>query len=176
MNVTHRCRRLPAALLAALLAAPVIAAAQAPAAAGEEQHAPRQPKQARDDRADPHAPVDNVGRGTHFARKPLGEGVYFNDATRKAVHKYYAALAAKQCLSGVATPGRGCPPTHARQPWRIGQAMPAGAVVQPVPKAIRQSLPKVPPGLRYVQVGSDILLVANGSQMVVDGIDGMPVR
>jgi Ni/Co efflux regulator RcnB len=164
-----------AALLAAALAAPVIAAAQSPTAAGDEQHAPHKAKQALDDRVDPRMPADNVGRGTHFARKPLGEGVYFDDANRQAVRKYYAALA-RHCPTGTATPVHGCLPAQAKQPWRIGQALPATAVVQPVPKAIRQSLPKVPPGLSYVQVAGDILLVANGSKMVVDGIDGMAVR
>jgi len=176
MNAIRRGRPLLAILLAAVIAAPVLAAAQSPDPTGDEQHAPRKAKQALDDRADPRMPVDNVGRGTHFARKPLGEGVYFNDANRQAVRKYYGALAARQCPTGAASPGHGCPPAPAKQPWRIGQPLPATAVVQPVPQAIRQSLPKVPPGLRYVQVAGDILLVANGSKMVVDGIDGIAVR
>jgi Ni/Co efflux regulator RcnB len=171
MNAIHPFRPLLGALLAALIAAPMVAAAQT----ADEPHAQRQAKQALDDRADPHMPVDNVGQGTHFARKPLGEGAYFGDANRAAVHKYYAALAGKSCPAGAASTGD-CVPAQAKLPWRIGQALPAGALVQPVPKALRPSLPKLPPGLKYVAVGSDILLVANGSKMVVDGIDGVARR
>jgi Ni/Co efflux regulator RcnB len=171
MNAIHRFRPLLVAVLAALLAGPMLVAAQT----ADEPRTARQPKQALDDRADPRMPLDNVGQGTHFARKPLGEGAYFGDANRAAVHRYYAALAGKRCPAGSLT-SDGCLPSQPRLPWRIGQALPAGALVQPVPKGIRQSLPKLPPGLRYVAVGSDILLVANGSKMVVDGIDGVASR
>ena len=171
MNALHRFRLPAAALLAALIAAPSFVLAQTP----DEPHVPRQAKQALDDRADPHMPVDNVGQGTHFARKPLGPGAYFDDANRKAVHKYYAERAGKPCAVAAGST-ESCQPLQPKQPWRIGQPLPAGAIAQSVPKGLRQSLPKVPPGLKYVQVGGDILLVANGSKMVVDGIDGVPTR
>ena len=164
MNAIPRFRPCIGVLLAVLAAGPLLAGAQ-----GDPAHAPRQAKQALDDRPDPHAPLDNVGKGTHFARKPLGEGVYFDDRNRAAVRKYYASLADKSCPGGKGEP---CLPTQAKQPWRIGQPLPPGAVAEAVPKAIRQSLPNLPPGLQYVQVGGDILLVANASKMVVDGIDG----
>lgn len=171
MNASSRFRLPAAALLAALIVAPGLAAAQ-PA---DEPHAPRQAKQTLDDRADPRMPLDNVGQGTHFARKPLGEGAYFDDANRQAVRKYYAARAGKPC-SPDGSANEPCAPMQPKQPWRIGQPLPAGAIAQAVPKGLRQSLPKVPPGLSYVQVGGDILLVANGSKMVVDGIDGVASR
>jgi len=166
MTAFHRFRPLGGVLLAALIAAPALAAQ-------DEPHAPRGAKQALDDRADPRAPLDNVGQGSHLARKPLSEGAYFDNKNRAAVRKYYAALAGKPCPAGQS---EDCLPGQAKLPWRIGQALPAGAVVQPVPKGIRHSLPKQPPGLQYVQVGGDILLVANGSRMVVDGIDGAVPR
>jgi Ni/Co efflux regulator RcnB len=164
MNAMPRFRRLPAALLAALLAVPAFAAApdagNNAAADPDAQHAPRKAKQALDDRADPRMRSDDVGKGTHFARKPLGQGAYFDNGNREAVRKYYAAH-----------PDKAQPATSS---WQIGKSLPAGAGGRPVPAAIAGSLPKVPPGLRYLQVGSDILLVANGSRMVVDGINGVP--
>ena len=171
MKAIHRFRPLLVAVLAAFVAGPILAAAQT----ADEPHALRQPKQALDDRADPRMPLDNVGQGTHFARKPLGEGAYFGDANRAAVHKYYAELAGRKCPPGSASADN-CLSSQPKLPWRIGQALPAGAVVQPVPKGIRQSLPKLPPGLSYVAAGTDILLVANSSKMVVDGIDGVASR
>jgi hypothetical protein len=54
--------------------------------------------------------------------------------------------------------------------WEIGQPVPSGAAVKPVPKPLRASLPKLPPGHRYVEVGGEVLMIASGSGMVVDGI------
>jgi hypothetical protein len=46
-------------------------------------------------------------------------------------------------------------------------------VVHPVPQQIVVALPPVPVGHKYVQVAGDILLIAVGSMMVVDGINGL---
>jgi hypothetical protein len=48
--------------------------------------------------------------------------------------------------------------------------------VASVPQPVMASLPKLPPGHRYVQFGGDILLVAAGSKMVVDGISTRVAR
>jgi Ni/Co efflux regulator RcnB len=155
MKTTYRCRWILALLLAA---GPALAAPPSPADAGqargdEAQHQ-RKAKSAVDDRADPRMRSDDVGKGTHFARKPLGPGAYFDDGNRAAVHKYYASH-----------PFKG-----ARKQWQIGQPLPKMAAVTQVPQPVLASLPKVPPGHRYVGVGGDILLIAAGSRMVVDGI------
>lgn len=112
-------------------------------------------KQALDDRVDPRMRVDDVGKGTHFASKPLAPGVYFGNAHRAAVQKYFEA---HPLASG--TPAG----------WRIGEPVPHGVPLAPVPGSLLAALPKVPPGHRYVELGGDVLLVAGGSNMVVDGI------
>jgi hypothetical protein len=124
------------------------------AAAEPDTPMPRQAKMALDDRADTRIRTDDVGKGTHFARKPLGPGAYFDDKDRAAVRKYYEG-----------NPPGGHPPQ-----WQIGEVLPAGAPVGAVPRPVMATLPKLPPGHRYVQLGGDILLVAAGSKMVVDGI------
>lgn len=111
-------------------------------------------KQALDDRVDPHAVLGNVGEGTHFARKALGEGAYFGDRHRAAVREYYAAH-----------PAKGAPAN-----WRIGEAVPQGASLASVPASLLPKLPTLPPGLHYAQLGGEVVLVANGSKMVVDGV------
>ncbi|MEJ8836641.1 hypothetical protein [Ramlibacter sp. AN1133] len=143
----------PGAAVAPALPAP---AQQALGTGGAEPDAPvqRQAKMALDDRADTRIRADDVGKGTHFARKPLGPGAYFADKDRAAVRRYYDSN----------------PPGGSAPQWQIGQALPAGAAVGAVPKPVMASLPKLPPGHRYVQLGGDILLVAAGSKMVVDGI------
>jgi Ni/Co efflux regulator RcnB len=143
----------PGRALALLLATFVAAGC----ALGQDQA--HKPKQALDDRADTRMRTDDVGKGSHFARKPTQPGAYFSDRSREAVHSYYASHPATGLQAGAA-----------RKPWEIGQRLPATVAAQPVPPQIAGSLPKLPPGHRYVQVAGDILLIATGSKMVVDGI------
>jgi hypothetical protein len=121
----------------------------------------------------PAADVPPVGKGKHMGRKPLQPGAYFNDRSRNEVQQYYASIgqAGKDCPPGLAKKKNGCtPPGQARKEWSIGEKLPTTAVVAPVPAQLVAKLPPVPPGYRYVNVAGDILLVALGSKMVVDGI------
>ena len=134
------------------------AAAAAPRDDDDQPARARQAKQALDDRADPRLRTDDVGKGTHFARKPLGPGAYFDDKDRAAVRKYYEAH----------------PPGGQAANWQVGQGVPRGAAVATVPQDLRTSLPKLPPGHRYLRVDGELVLVASGSGMVVDGISRSP--
>jgi len=154
MPTTARRSRLSCLLLAALLAvAPALAAA-----AGDEAPKEHKAKQALDDRADPHMRMDDVGKGTHMGSKATQPGTYLGNKSREAVRRWYAEHPV-QCDRGCADPA-----------WQIGVPLPAGAPVASVPAPLLASLPKAPPGVRYVRVSGDILLVASGSRMVVDGI------
>jgi hypothetical protein len=124
------------------------AAAQAPAAA------PRLAKQAADDRVDPRMPASEAGKGRNLARKPLAPGAYIADRHRTAVRKYYEKHAA---------PG-------APANWRIGEPVPEGVPLAAVPKGLLASLPPLPPGHRYVQLGGEVVLIGAQSKMVVDGV------
>jgi hypothetical protein len=129
----------------------VLLAALASGAGAEEE---RQ-KATSDDRVDPNARLAKVGEGTHLAKQPLKPGAYFNDQARAAVRAWYAAH-----------PLKGKVPANE---WKIGGTLPAGS--GPVPQGLAGKLPKLPPGLQYVQLHGDVLLVAPGSGMVVDAID-----
>lgn len=125
--------------------------------AGAEQDtpgAPRRAKQALDDRADPRMRLDEVGSGTRLARKPLGPGAYFGDRHRSAVRKSYQAS----------------PATGAVVHWEVGAPVPAGARLKAVPRQWLAGLPELPPGHRYVRLGDELVLIAAGSRIVVDGI------
>jgi Ni/Co efflux regulator RcnB len=141
-----------AALLLAMLMA---------AGAGFAQAQGHKPKQALDDRADPRMRTDDVGKGSHLARKPTQPGAYFSDRSREAVHSYYASH-----------PPKGASPGEAK--WEIGRKLPSTVERRPVPAQIVRRLPKLPPGHTYVQVAGDILLIATHSKMVVDGISASP--
>ena len=114
----------------------------------------RPAKKALDDRADPRMQLDNVGTGSHLARKPLGPGVFFGDRHRTAARKYYA----EHPVSGAAAN------------WQIGEPLPRGASPAAVPKGLLAALPPLPPGYRYVELAGEVVMVASTSKMVVDGI------
>ena len=98
--------------------------------------------------------LDDVGTGTHLARKPLGPGVFFGDKHMTAVRKYYAEH----------------PASAAAAHWQIGEPLPRGAAQAAVPRGLLASLPKLPPGYRYVELAGEVVMVASTSKMVVDGI------
>jgi hypothetical protein len=52
----------------------------------------------------------------------------------------------------------------------VGQPLPAGVAYYAVPGPVLVQLPAAPVGYRYVRVASDILLIAVGSRMVMDGM------
>jgi hypothetical protein len=111
------------------------------------------------------------GGGKHADKGPK-QGAFFNTGNRDAVHHYYAS--SKNCPPGLAKKNNGCmPPGQAKKQWNVGQPLPSTVVVHPVPRQIVVTLPPVPVGHKYVQVAGDILLVAAGSMMVVDGINGL---
>ena len=104
--------------------------------------------------AAPRTRANNVGQGTHFARKPLGPGAYFGERHRSAVRKYYDEH----------------PVAGAAAQWRIGEPVPRGVPLAAVPPGVLASLPELPEGHRYVQLGGEVVLIAAQSKLVIDGI------
>ena len=112
----------------------------------------------------------DAGPGKHD--KGPRQGAFFSDRNRDAVRTYYAAPS--HCPPGLAKKNNGCmPPGQAKKMWAVGQPLPSTVVFHTVPQQIIVTLPPVPVGHRYVEVAGDILLVAAGSMMVVDGINGL---
>jgi hypothetical protein len=107
-------------------------------------------------------------------RAVVRQGAYFSSHQREAVHSYYASHG---CPPGLAKKHNGCmPPGQAKKVWRVGEPLPPTVVLAPVPQQIIVTLPPAPTGHRYVEVAGDILLIAAGSKMVVDGINGLAGR
>ena len=143
----------------ATAATAIVPAAVAPAAAQPAPGSQRAAKAAVDDQTGAHAPVaDNVGTGSRIGGKRLAPGAYFNGKVQALVRQYYAAHPA---------PGRAAE-------CRIGDPVPPGVKLTGVPDGLRAALPKLPPGHQYVQLGGEVVLVAVGSRMVVDGISRGP--
>ena len=82
----------------------------------------------------------------------------------------------KGCPPGLAKKNNGCMPPGQAAKWQVGHPLPTTVVTYAVPHQVLVSLPPVPVGHKYVQVAGDILLIAVGSMMVVDGINGLSGR
>ena len=154
-----------ALLLAAFITAPALAGPPAWAGGGKhggggaEEHGHKGGK------------GEDGGHGKHAGKGPR-QGAFFSSRNRDSVHTYYSS--GKHCPPGLAKKNNGCmPPGQAKKQWFVGQPLPTTVVVYPVPQQIVVTLPPVPLGHKYVQVAGDILLVAAGSMMVVDGINGL---
>jgi Ni/Co efflux regulator RcnB len=108
-------------------------------------------------------------------RADVRVGAFFNDDHRVVARTYYTQHygGPKACPPGLAKKNNGCLPPGQTKKWAVGQPLPAGVVVYAVPQPVLVQLPPAPVGYRYVRVASDILLIAIGTQMVVDGISDL---
>ena len=158
-------------LLAALVAAaPAWADKPEWAGKGKEKHEKHENKHGKGDRDDRH------GGNDHQGRREVRVGAYFDDHQRSSVRHYYQQQydgGRRGCPPGLAKKHNGCMPPGQAKKWAVGQPLPTGVVVYTVPQPVLVQLPPVPVGYKYVRVASDILLVAAGTQMVVDGITGL---
>ena len=177
MNTTHHVKSLLVLLLAAVIgAAPALA--QPPWAGGGKGNGGGDDKHENKGNGKSKSKGgDDAGKGKHSSGKPV-QGAYFDDHSRGTVQTYYASAGqgGQGCPPGLAKKNNGCMPPGQAKKWHVGQPLPATVVTYPVPHQIIIGLPPVPSGHKYVQVAGDILLVAVGSMMVVDGINGLTRR
>ncbi|HEX9328676.1 MAG TPA: hypothetical protein VF915_19280 [Reyranella sp.] len=112
-----------------------------------------------------------VGRGNSQAAGPPGN-VVIADRDRTTVYSYYRGqYAAGNCPPGLAKKNNGClPPGQANKLWAIGQPLPGTVAFYPLPGALLAQLTPAPAGYQYVQVASDILMMAIGTRMIVGAL------
>lgn len=94
----------------------------------------------------------------------------WNDEHRHAVREYYEERSRHgRCPPGLAKKHNGCLPPGQAKKWHRGERL----VVKyyELPSQLRVQLPPPPPNHRYVQVASDILLIAIGTSIVVDAVE-----
>ncbi|MCK9397963.1 MAG: RcnB family protein, partial [Methylobacter sp.] len=98
---------------------------------------------------------------------------YFDDRHRAVIHDYYVEqFRTGRCPPGLAKKQNGCvPPGLARQ-WNIGQRLPRNVTYYDLPPTVLNQLGAPLPGYRYVRVADDILLIAIGTGLVVDALQG----
>jgi Ni/Co efflux regulator RcnB len=165
LNQSHR---ILAMLLAAVFAAGPVVADRGDKA---EKHAQKQAE-----KADKHAQKQSekaqkhAGKRGKHEREDVKIGAYFNDHHREATRAYYTQHYgnARNCPPGLAKKNNACMPPGQARKLAVGQPLPAGVVVYPVPQPVLVQLPPPPYGYRYVRVGNDVVLVQAQNHLVVD--------
>lgn len=128
----------------------------------------------------PPGKANHVERGHRDRNVPtvqpvtLPVGGYFEQRHRDAVQIVFGAqLQSGRCPPGLAKKGNGCRPPGLTKPWKLGQPLPAGVTVHPLPPELKRRLGEPPAGYRFVRIGADILLIAVGTAIVVDAIEDL---
>ena len=105
-----------------------------------------------------------------------GVSVSFNFGSRETriVRDYYGGQVSKgKCPPGLAKKGNGCQPPGQAKQWQKGRALGSDVRYYDIPNELRIRLPAPPLNHKYVQLGTDLLLIAVGTAIVVDAIDGI---
>lgn len=125
----------------------------------------RQPMPAHEPRMGHDAP-------THSGQVQIGG--YFKPQHWEAAREYYGRPENQGfCPRGLAKKGHGCLPPSQTKKWRQGYPLPPSVMYYDVPRSMVLTLGAPPPGYRYVRVASDILLIAVGSNTVMDSIENL---
>lgn len=96
---------------------------------------------------------------------------HFSNEQRAYAHQYYGeAFRAGHCPPGLAKKHNGCMPPGQAKKWQMGRPLPRDVVVYEVPPQLVVKIGVPPAGYKYVRVAADILMVAVGTNMVVDAI------
>ena len=110
----------------------------------------------------------------HGAPVTVNQGSYFGDKQRTAVRTYYGnQYSAGRCPPGLAKKNNGCMPPGQARKWAVGQQLPRDVVYYSVPQSVLTQLGAPPPSYKYVRVAADILLIAVGTNLVVDAIQDL---
>lgn len=122
-----------------------------------------------------------AGNNKHEKKKEKGEKhaykhgeAYFTDHHRHAVSEYYGKnYRSGKCPPGLAKKQNGCLPPGQAKKWQKGKPLPHDVIYYNVPRSLVIELGVPPQGYKYVRVGADILMIAIGTRMVVDGINDL---
>jgi Ni/Co efflux regulator RcnB len=101
-------------------------------------------------------------------------GAYFGERQRLEVSNYYETQGrAGKCPPGLAKKHNGCQPPGQAKRWQMGRPLGRDEVFYPVPDAVAVRIGLPPTGYRYVRVLNDVLLIAIGTNLVVDAIQDL---
>ncbi|HEX4857095.1 MAG TPA: hypothetical protein VFV28_09795 [Limnobacter sp.] len=150
----------------------------------QEKHEKHEKRNHKDDRGDRDQRADRDDRGERKFKGDkaagkqqvdggLGTSVAFGfrGEDTRLVREYYGKQAAKgNCPPGLAKKGNGCQPPGQAKKWQRGQPLGSDVRYYDIPNELRLRLPVPPIDHRYVQSGTDLLLIQAGTAVVVDAI------
>ncbi len=165
-----------------LIAGPVLA--EKPPWAGGGNNKPGGPPEKYETKAPPPEPGHDAGsqdyHGKGKGKDPHGQPgkgphKHFTDNQRIVIHDYYANQyrKGKPCPPGLAKKHNGCMPPGQAKKWAVGKPLPREVVCYPLPSNLVVQLGPPPPNTKYVRVAQDVLLLATGTNMVVDAIQNL---
>ena len=104
-----------------------------------------------------------------------GKRKHFKDHDREYVRDYYAGEYSRKgkCPPGLAKKNNGCMPPGQAKKWAYGRPLPRDVVYYEVPQPVVVRIGPPPSGYKYVRVASDILMIAIGTNMVIDAIQDL---
>jgi Ni/Co efflux regulator RcnB len=99
---------------------------------------------------------------------------YFSDSQVQVISQYFTQnKSASACPPGLAKKNNGCRPPGQVKQWQRGQRLPDDVVYYDLPSALLRELGRTPEGQKVVRVGTDLLLIAVGTRMVIDAIEDL---
>lgn len=143
------------------------AGADKPASAGngKHKHSKSAKHKNKDKKSKSHSSSSKAEHGKHFAKRD-----------RDSVHEHFDRefREGKDCPPGLAKKNNGClPPGQAKKQWHQGEPLPQAVVYHDLPRKLLLELPPLPHGQRYVRVLRAVLLIDEGTRMVIDAIEDL---
>ena len=108
------------------------------------------------------------------AREEDARRHHFEERHRMIVREYYdKEYRGGHCPPGLKKKHDGCMPPGQARKWKYGRPLPRDVAYYEVPQSLVVQIGVPPSGYRYVRVASDILMIAIGTNMVVDAIQDL---
>lgn len=162
----HFCKLALITLIATLASPPVLADKPEWAGGGKGGKHGRQGDDRQEYRRD-----DDRGSGRH-EQGGVSVQIRFGDNERRQVQDYYGPqFRSGKCPPGLAKKNNGCMPPGQAKKWNRGAPLPRDVQYYDLPRDLLIRLPVPPSGQRYVRIASDILLIAVGTNMVLDALE-----
>ncbi len=141
---------------------------------GEKFGKDKYDKKDKQGKKEKHRKKDKHGEYANDERSHVRINSYFAEPQRVVVREYYVdQYRAGRCPPGLLKKRNGCLPPGQAKKWVVGRPLPREVVYYAVPEPLVVQIGLPPPGYRYVRVASDVLLLAVGTGMVIDAIQGL---
>jgi len=150
----------------------LIAMLASPAALADKPEWAGQGKGEKPSKHDVRGKQQTVRHGNEPPASGTSIEIRFGDNERRIVSDYYGPkFRSGNCPPGLAKKNNGCLPPGQAKKWRRGAPLPADIRYYDLPRDLVIRLPIPPSGQRYVRIAGDILLIAIGTNMVLDAIE-----